>query len=425
MDRLRTPSPPRRLRTPPAPKWGGDYEPYSPRRSSRVAAQQNNHLHLESTPTRTHARAARRDVTPTSSRKTLAPSSSSLTLSPPSSPVSPAKSSTRPQQPTIDAHPDTEDLDLDQIAAPTPARRFLSQQSSLLTPAKTPRKLALKPQESLGSTARVLFSNRPVTVEDAFPTPRKARKTTAYSLESFAEQMEEENSKIPIFTDSKERVPTLDDDEDNPFITKKGKGKAKAVPQKPRKQNSESQKLFEATRREEGVVFTFKGKKIFRKFHDGPPSNASEGEFVLHTEAETRHRAGAAAAGRITRSSIQPRLLFKEEIAQQKRERGEETDEEKATDNEPQVATPSRKAKSAVTVTATPLPQTATPPPTKRVTRQISFESWGRRKPSSRGDAAGKSKKRSGSPLESSTDKRARSEQSTPSVHSSMSVDTA
>lgn len=138
-------------------------------------------------------------------------------------------------------------------------------------------------------------------------------------------------------------------------------------------------------------------------------------------------------SGRITRSSIKPRVLFQEEIAKQKRERGEEDDDEEAvTDIEPQVATPSRKART----TTTAFLQAATPPPTKRVQRrkrnlvipvatqltnpEISFESWSRVKSSARSDTSSRGgKKRSGPPLENPTDKRARGEQSTPSAPSS------
>lgn len=253
----RTPSPPRRVHTPPAPLHGAkhdSYEPFSPRRSSRVAAQQHLH-HGETTPTR---RRTTRDVTPTSSRKKATARASIHTLSPPSSPVSPAKHFS--PRSTRRSHHDTGAVDSDSDhAAPTPARRFLSTMAPhgmLPTPAKTPRKRALQSEESLGSTARVLFPNRPATVDEAMPSPRKARKTkTTFALHSFADEMDEAGEKIEIYTDSKERVPTHDDEEDNPFISKKGKGKAKAAPQKPRKVDAKSAKMFEAANHDEGMVY--------------------------------------------------------------------------------------------------------------------------------------------------------------------------
>ncbi|KAF2644859.1 hypothetical protein P280DRAFT_514325 [Massarina eburnea CBS 473.64] len=423
----RTPSPPRRVRarTPPAPLLGpkyDSYEPYSPRRSSRVAAQ--SHLHLEQTsPTRLRRA---RDVTPTSSgpRRKPAPPASTHTLSPPASPISPPKfrsprSTRRAQQP-----PSSNALESDSDhAAPTPAtRRFLNSmaaQESLLTPAKTPRKRALKTQESLRPTARVLFAaNRPATIDEAMPAPRKGRKTVdAITLESFAQQMEDGNEKIEIYTDSKERVPTRDDEEDNPFVIKKGKGKAKAAPPKPRPMDAHTKELFDAAARGEGMVFSIKGKKIFRKFHDGPPSDASDGEKQAYEEGLLRE-SSSTTYGRITRSSIKPRLLFKEEIARIKKENGEEDEEEAVTDIDQPVATPSRKSAKASASTS----QEATPPPTKRVKKtQMSFDSWSRVKSSSRSDSASReSRKRSGPPLERGADKRARSsEHST----SSMSID--
>lgn len=89
-------------------------------------------------------------------------------------------------------------------------------------------------------------------------TPRKARKSikNAYSLESF-EQGEGSSEKIQIFTDSKERVPTADEDEENPFVTKKGKGKAKAkaAPQKSRKIDVRTEEMEAAVNREEGMIY--------------------------------------------------------------------------------------------------------------------------------------------------------------------------
>jgi hypothetical protein len=119
----RTPSPPRRLHTPPAPlhAFTHGYEPYSPRRSTRVAAQREVHLHHEQTSPR-----ARRDVTPTASSKRKATSRiSNFTLSPPSSPISsPQLRSPRSMR---RAHIEAGPLDSDpELPAPTPARRLLS-----------------------------------------------------------------------------------------------------------------------------------------------------------------------------------------------------------------------------------------------------------------------------------------------------------
>jgi hypothetical protein len=124
----RTPSPPRRLHTPPAPMHGDAYEPFSPRRSSRVAAQRDTHIHLH--PQAASPR-ARRDVTPTaaSQRKSTA-RIGHFTLSPPPSPVpSPQHRSPRSTRSAraLDSDPDH--------AASTSAVRFLS----TLAPVSQPR----------------------------------------------------------------------------------------------------------------------------------------------------------------------------------------------------------------------------------------------------------------------------------------------
>ncbi len=123
----RTPSPPRRVHTPPAPMYGDTYEPFSPRRSSRVAAQRDSHLHLhrEQTSPRT-----RRDITPTASSKRSAARANPFALSPPSSPVSPPpqqQQQLRSPRSTRRAPLELNPLDSDSDhAAPTPARRFLA-----------------------------------------------------------------------------------------------------------------------------------------------------------------------------------------------------------------------------------------------------------------------------------------------------------
>lgn len=262
----RTPSPPRRVRTPPAPLHGSkydSYEPFSPRRSRRVAAQHTSHLHPVPAPALAispiHKRTTR-DVTPTSSRSKPIARTTHFALSPPSSPTSPAKMrsprSSRRAQPN-----DAAALDSDSdTVAPSSARRLfpsMAPQGMLPTPAKTPRKRALHTADSLGRTARVLFENRPATVEDAMPTPRKARSgKSALSLEGFAEEVES-GSKIGVYVDSKERVPDREDEEVNPFVTKRGKAKAKAkATKRVRKMDEKTEKMFEAAARDEGMIYT-------------------------------------------------------------------------------------------------------------------------------------------------------------------------
>jgi hypothetical protein len=273
------------------------------------------------------------------------------------------------------------------------------------------------------------------------PTPRKSRKTKdLYTLESFAKHMDESTEKIPIYTDSKERVPTPGAQTDeNPFLSTKGKGKAKSVAQKSRKTvDKKMAKIDEAVDRDEGMVYIFRGRKVFRKFHDDAPSGASDAEQDDDLSADdrrVRRQIGHEARRPLTRSSIKPRLLFQAEIKERNRANGiEEDDEEATTDIEPSVATPSRsKGKSVAQAPSL----ATTPPPTVRklkkgestrrvvvecsdtnMTLEISFDSWSRVKSAHSSSSSAKtSKKRSGEPLEREAgDKRARSEHSTSSV---------
>ncbi|KAF2445289.1 hypothetical protein P171DRAFT_485349 [Karstenula rhodostoma CBS 690.94] len=414
----RTPSPPRRVRTPPAPLHGpkyDNYEPFSPRRSSRVAAQHSTHHHPHHEQATSPARKRIvRDVTPTSSRQKSINRTAHFALSPPSSPSSPDKA--RSPRPTRRAQHEHAALDSDsEPFAPTPARRLLSTMTHhgmLPTPAKTPRKRALHTEDSLRPTARVLFANRPSTVEDAMPTPRKAHKSmrSVLDLDSFGEQMSTGAPKIGVYVDSKERVPEREDDENNPFSTRRGKGKAKAAPRKERKVNEKTRQIFEAAARDEGIVYTHRGKTIFRQFDD--VSRASDAEVGRSSEDETSRKADRSGNRRITRSAIKPKLLFKEDIDRLKRENGEDDDDEEApTDIELPIATPSRRTRH-VDPSAS-FPQDSTASVTKTVKRQMSFESWSRVKPSSRASASARGTKRSAPPLDEDVQpvgKRARSE---------------
>lgn len=389
----RTPSPPRRVRTPKAPQYGNDEDPFSPRRSTRVAAKRDIQQDEQQSPR------GRRDVTPTASSKRTA-RISNFTLSPPSSPISSPQLRSPRSTRRAPAEGATIDSDTDH-AAPTPARRLFANmapvsqrptpgpqgivnvskeysdcaQGMLPTPAKTPRKRALQSESSLSSTARVLFPPRPATIDEVMPTPRKMRKTkNLLTLESFHRDAEDHAEKITIYTDSKERVPEQNDEEDNPFITKKGKGKARATAQKPRKADAQAARMHDAADRDEGMVYLFRGKKIFRKFHNDAPSHDSDVEqdaADLSTRDQViRRMVGHEAQRPLTRSTVKPRLLFQEEIKQRNLENGIfEDDEEAETEIEAHVATPSRgKGKARIAAI-----QETTPPPTVRTVKRRKF----------------------------------------------------
>lgn len=60
-------------------------------------------------------------------------------------------------------------------------------------------------------------------------------------------------SGIQIYTDSKERVPSMDDNEANPFLTRNGG--AKAGKAKSKKRTQQERQMEEAVRNEEGMVY--------------------------------------------------------------------------------------------------------------------------------------------------------------------------
>ncbi|KAL5427407.1 hypothetical protein PMIN04_001421 [Paraphaeosphaeria minitans] len=419
----RTPSPPRRVRTPPAPLHGpkyDNYEPFSPRRSSRVAAQHGSHSHPHPHHEQLTSPARKRivrDVTPTSSRPKSINRTAHFALSPPSSPSSPAKAPSPRSTRRAQHQPAALDSDSEHFA-PTPARRLLSTMAPhdmLPTPAKTPRKRAFQTEDSLRPTARVLFANRPSTIEDAMPTPRRAHKSmrSVLDLDIFDEQMSTSTPKIGVYVDSKERVPDREDEENNPFLSRRRKGKAKAAPRKEPKVDEKTRQIFEAAARDEGIVYTHRGKTIFRQFDD--VTRTSDAEAARSSEDETRRKADRGGTRRITRSAIKPKLLFKEEIDRLKRENGDDDDEEAPTDIELPIATPSRRTRHVDPTASFPHESKPAAVVTKTVKRQMSFESWSRVKPSSRASASARGTKRAAPPLDEGAEpeaKRARSEHS-------------
>lgn len=94
----------------------------------------------------------------------------------------------------------------------------------LPTPSKTPKKREV-PQDVVHSTSRVLFPGRPANLDDAMPPMRRSKKNRIFSLDGLAEDGDDESGQISIYTDSKDRVPDVDEGDDNPFLTKPARGK--------------------------------------------------------------------------------------------------------------------------------------------------------------------------------------------------------
>lgn len=129
----------------------------------------------------------------------------------------------------------------------------------LPTPAKTPRKQPdEKVEAGVRAIARNLFHGEPSEVKPS-PRKKKAKKYTGLTLDSFrAEEVEEE---IPIFTDTRDRLPEVDDSSENPFL-----GETTAEEPEPSKRRSARKKkviipgegrvlVEDAVQRNDGIVY--------------------------------------------------------------------------------------------------------------------------------------------------------------------------
>ncbi|KAL9613841.1 MAG: hypothetical protein Q9167_001639 [Letrouitia subvulpina] len=201
----------------------------------------------------------------------------------------------------------------------------------LPTPAKTPRKKAAETSSVISSTARVLFPNN----EDTIPTPqkkgRRSRRHAGFSLDSSFDDPEHGES-IKIFTDSKEKIPELDTTEDNPFYGDSlNEGVSEPRETKSKKNRKKdvmgSQFIEEAFNHEEGMVYVFRGKKLYRKF----PKEPLEPSTVSSLEESESHGPRSSRSRPLRRASIKPRLLFP---AQSQRQDHEIAEEEALTDIE-------------------------------------------------------------------------------------------
>ncbi|KAL1311232.1 hypothetical protein AAFC00_001422 [Neodothiora populina] len=291
-------TPPRamRLRTPPAPHHGPDYdnyEPYSPiRRSTRNSSLRTR----QQSPTAESSSTARLSMTSTPRKTTLSRTMSSQTLSPPSSPEPAERHAEEPTSVRRTLFSSRKHLPL----SASDNQDFKSSPAMLPTPTKTPSK-----QNATASmpTARIL-NFKPASLEDVMPSARRQRKSRLTLFEDDAPQAES----ISVFTDAQDRVPDMDPSEDNPFI-----GSRKREPKPTKKAmlaaRDREAEMEEAVRNEEGLIYVFRGKRIFRPFASSS-RDTSDHDSAASEQGQLKRKAGHGAHRPITRSAVKPRLLW-------------------------------------------------------------------------------------------------------------------
>ncbi|KAK4085227.1 uncharacterized protein Triagg1_217 [Trichoderma aggressivum f. europaeum] len=363
-----TPSPPSSIRAPPAPRLGyhDSWEPYSPRKSARISAQRTSARTPSPPPATRQALASPRTAAKSSAQSTAAM-------------ASPVASPRKKRQSAADSvRRVTASLAAEAAAASGSKDKNVAGRSAaasslmLPTPSKTPQKPpTAKATAHIQTFARNLF---PVAEETELSSPRKRRskKFSGMTLESFRAEVAEED--IEIFTDSQDRIPKKDESKSNPFV---GTATTAAEPSKRRTKRKVHvpgegpQTVDEASRREDGMIYVFRGKKFFRKFSEFDDEEELE---ELDSDVETHF------SKPLTRSSIKPRLLFPAKAPAPKTKDMLE-EEEAATDVEEAVETEKPSAKVEIVETPAkakeeraqtpdaPKYAPASPPETRRTTR--------------------------------------------------------
>ncbi|OJJ51489.1 hypothetical protein ASPZODRAFT_55271 [Penicilliopsis zonata CBS 506.65] len=350
-----TPPPPSTLRIPPTPRHGAGYDQYSPyatRHSARLASQrpvrESRVTPPPSFPDLHHLASPRTGAKERGSRAEA--------LSPPGSAwSSPRKKTTGrlgaavPPYSLLGAC--TSDMDLsdpfDNTAAKQqqrlhhPSHTTTMTDGMLPTPAKTPKK---KVVGDIGGTARTLFPPNPMSGRT-----KRSKKHTGFSLDSFTEDASGNKTKIEIYTDSRDRIPELDESESNPFYTKVTESQPAPPPTSTRTSRrlktaggKRSKEVDDAIKREDGMVYVFRGKKTFRRFIDAVESDGDDdgdddddlGLFASRPDLLEPSLTNNVRP--LTRSSIKPRVLFPSAHAPptSQETHSSDADEEAATDIE-------------------------------------------------------------------------------------------
>ncbi|KAK4176427.1 hypothetical protein QBC36DRAFT_8935 [Triangularia setosa] len=370
-----TPSPSSRVRTPPAPQLGysDSYEPYTPRKSSRIANRAANRTPSPRVPSsrRQHQHPDQPEQTSEGSPKSINQKKKSTMATPSLSPQKKRAAAMDSPRRTLTAASVSDAASAlgfsrksDSLLAP---RATVSASSGMLiTPAKTPQKPPTEESKAkVEAFARTLFRAE----DEVMPSPRRAR-TQTHTLDSFTEPVSDESFQIHV--DSHERIPEVDRSIDNPFYVDSSRAAAPPAPRRSQRQMvsvpGEGQvSIEEAIQREDGLVTVFRGKKQFHLFKKRASENV-EGGLESAVEAPVR---------RLTRASVKPRLLFP--VAKPEVPAISIEDEEAETDIEDHVvedaaeAAPITPAEAIEKVPDTPeAPRfaPASPPTTVRATRK-------------------------------------------------------
>ncbi|OKL63154.1 hypothetical protein UA08_01609 [Talaromyces atroroseus] len=310
--------PPAPLREPRAPRHGAGYDsfdPYPTRHSARLATQQSADSH--STPP------------PPSPRKSLRQNLD--TLSPPRT-LSPRKKTAR-AKPRLDL----DSSDLSDGAGSSLHRHSVAQSHSTLlpTPMKTPRNK--RSHTDFSSAARSLFPA-------ASSNSKTSKKPSGYSLGSFQEDIVDNHNSIEIYTDSRDRIPVLNESVDNPFL---GNSEARMPVNKNKTEAKRRERVSriaasdidpkEAVKRDDGMLYTFRGKKVFRKFEEKHSDDEGEntddelGFFAIRPDL--LDSSVNLHVPRLTRSAIKGRRLFSTTTLENT-QRTEETSSHSVDENE-------------------------------------------------------------------------------------------
>lgn len=183
--------------------------------------------------------------------------------------------------------------------------------------------------------------------------------------------------------------------------------------------------MEQAVQDDEGLIYVFRGRKIFRRFADSvAEGNGQEMHSMSDQSARIRHMAGSAAHRPITRSSLKPRLLF---ASPQGGQIADEVDEEADTDIEDEAnhrgalsatgdemfaplepeSAPGSQAVADIADHSPTVPKASAAH--QKAKKSSPFDSWPRQKPGAAKNTSQGTKRSAGEPVQPVSGKRTRS----------------